>query len=129
MRRIWLAALLIWTGSALADVSLNTKLQLQADMERHIQGVMINGVYPHIDLTTGAQQTLFPAAGHPMILKMSQGELFVLCSELRDESGQSHNVDFYMAKSGASYKVIRTEVSNRAPLKALMERGLVAKVN
>ena len=64
-----------------------------------------------------------------MILKMSQGELFVLCSELRDESGQSHNVDFYMAKSGASYKVIRTEVANRAPLKALMERGLVAKVN
>ena len=71
MRRIWLAALLIWTGSALADVSLNTKLQLPADMERHIQGAMINGVYPHIDLTTGAQQTLFPAADHPMILKMS----------------------------------------------------------
>ena len=97
-------------------------------MERHIQGAMINGVYPHIDLTTGAAN-LVPAAGHPMILKMSQGELFVLCSELRDESGQSHNVDFYMAKSGASYKVIRTEVANRAPLKALMERGLVAKVN
>ena len=54
MRRTWLAALLIWTGSAIADVSLNTKLQLQADMERHIQGAMINGVYPHIDLTTGA---------------------------------------------------------------------------
>ena len=102
MRRIWLAALLIWTGSALADVSLNTKLQLQADMERHIHGVMINGVYPHIDLTTGAQQTLFPAAGHPMILQMSQGDLFVLCSELRDESGKSHNVDFYMANSTSS---------------------------
>ena len=51
----------------------------------------------------------------------------VLCSELRDESGQSHNVDFYMAKSGASCVI--EPVANRAPLKALMERGLVAKVN
>lgn len=114
---------------AKADVSLSTKMQLQADMQRHIDDRMVNGSYPSIDLTTGQLQTFYPASGHPMILEMTDQPLFVLCSEFRDAAGNNHNVDFYLKADGAGYKVIRTEIGNRDPLKALMQKGLVAKVD
>lgn len=129
MLRIFSLFACLFIFSAQAETSLATKMQLQADMQRHIDSRSIDGVYPHIDLETGQLKAYYPASGHPMILSMTDQPMYVLCSELRDEAGQAHNVDFYLQQAGAGWKVIRTEINNRDPLKALMQKGLVAKVD
>lgn len=129
MLRTFFAFVLILALPAQAEVDFATKMQLQADMQRHIDGQLIGNTYPSIDLITGEVRQYYPASGHPMILKMTGSDLFVLCSEFRDTAGNNHNVDFYLKPDGAGYKVIRTEIANRAPLKTMMQNGLVAKVD
>ena len=116
------------TLSANAEISMGQKIQLQSDMQRHIDAVSVDGQYLHYDIESGKLQTLFPAAGHPMILRHNAENMYVLCSEMRDASGTSHNVDYYMAEVNGQYTVIKTVIGNRAPLKALMEQGLVSKL-
>ena len=128
MKALLLALTFALSAPAFAEISMGQKIQLQADMQRHIDSVSIGGVYRHIDISDGSVRKLYPAAGHPMILKMTQQDMFVLCSEMRDDQGASLNVDYYMAKTDTGFQVIRTEIANRAPLKALMDKGLVAKL-
>lgn len=129
MLRIFYAFVLMIALPAQASIDFETKMQLQADMQRHIDGQLIGNTYPSIDLMTGEVRQYYPASGHPMILKMTGSDMYVLCSVFRDAAGNSHNVDFYLKPEGAGYKVIRTEIANRAPLKTMMEKGLVAKVD
>lgn len=123
-----LLTLLAFSQTSLAELSMGQKVQLQSDMQRHIDATSNDGRYLHYDVNSGQLTTLFPAAGHPMILKHNQEDMYVLCSEMRDESGQSHNVDYYMAKVGTEYKVIKTVIGNRDPLKVLMQQGVVSKL-
>lgn len=128
MKKLLIALSFAVALPAMAELSMGDKIQLQSDMQRHIDSVSVGGTYRHIDIATGAVMELYPAAGHPMILKMSQNDMFVLCSEMRDANGNALNADYYMAKTTSGYQVIRTEIANRDPLKALMGKGLVSKL-
>lgn len=132
MKNIMFASAIILTlGLTLpvhAEISMSQKIQLQSDMQRHIDAMSNNGQYLHYDIESGELQTLFPAAGHPMILQHNAQDMFILCSEMRDAAGNAHNVDYYMAKSGSQYRVIKTVIGNRDPLKALVEKGIVSKL-
>ncbi|MGB0958517.1 MAG: hypothetical protein ACPGUF_08595, partial [Litorivicinus sp.] len=112
MKALLLALTFALSAPAFAEISMGQKIQLQADMQRHIDSVSIGGVYRHIDISDGSVRALYPAAGHPMILKMTQQDMFVLCSEMRDDQGASLNVDYYMAKTDTGFQVIRTEIAN-----------------
>lgn len=107
-------------------LEMETRMQLQAAMQRHISRTTIAGVYPKMNLATGQVEKLHPAAGHPRVVTL--GEQYVLCSEFRDADGKQVSVDFYLARDDQRWTVFQVEFDNRAPLKALMSSG-VAKMN
>ena len=97
------------------------KAELQAAMQRHIDRNVIDGALPYLDLESGEVTPLYPTEAHPMILTLGEG--YVLCADLRTTEGVSRPVDFYMMPAGKRYKIVRTEIDNRPPLKALMQAG------
>lgn len=111
---------LVSTGAAANGVV--DKARLQAAMQQHIERSLIDGAILHLDTETGEVRTLYPTQAHPMIVSM--GNNFVLCADLRDKSGKTMPLDLYMAPSGRSFKVFHSEIDNRAPLMAFMNKGL-----
>ena len=85
------------------------------------------------DVRSARQQAEVAAASgnyetaHPMILQM--GEHFILCSDFRDGSGTSVNVDFYVARQDDAFVVFDTVVDDREPIQRLMRAGLVQPIN
>mgnify|MGYP001800319660 CR=1 FL=1 len=99
---------------------------LQASMQRSIERATIEGALHHIDISTGEEAKYYPTERHPMIVKL--GDIYVMCAELRTTEGTQHSVDFYMAENGRRYTIIRTEIDNRAPLKALIGQGIATRI-
>jgi len=104
-----------------ARVSVDTRVQLQAAMQSHIERSTVAGVFPFVDLRTGQVRKLHPGSAHPMMLRF--GEHFVLCTDFRDEAGRAVNIDFYVARNDRRFQVFQVEVANRAPLEALVKSG------
>ena len=107
-------------------LEVQTRMQLQASMQRHIDRTSIIGAYPKMNLATGKLDQLHPAAAHPRIVSL--GEQFVLCADFRDAEGKNVPVDFYMARDDQKWTVFQVEFDNRAPLKALMTSGVARMV-
>ena len=107
--------------AAAGQISETERVALQAAMVQHIDRQTIDGIYPWLNLPTGEVANYSPAKSHPMILKM--GETYVLCTDFKDMKGASTNVDFYLARKGKSFAVMRTEIGNRGPLMDLMKAG------
>jgi hypothetical protein len=87
----------------------------------------VKGTYLALERSSGVVRKLHPIAAHPIILKM--GEYFILCSDFKDQKGQSVNVDFYLAPRGKRYVVFEALVDDRNRLKRLMKAGKVSRVN
>ena len=124
MKRLFAFLIIIvslpFAAQAVEDTTV-LKAELQAAMQRHIDRSSIDGALPYMNLATGEIEPLYPTEAHPMILTMSGG--YILCADLRTSAGEARLVDFYVADGGKRFKIIRTEVDNRAPLKALMSSG------
>lgn len=125
MRRLAFLALLalgpLSAERALAQSLTEVRAQLQAALQRNLGRTMIEGALPHLDLSTGSLARFYPTDNHEIILKMD--DVYVMCATLVDDSGREATVDYYLAQSGDRFSVIRTEIDNRAPLKALMDTG------
>ena len=87
---------------------------------------MIGGALPHLDLTTGQLTRFYPTENHEIILKMD--EVYVMCATLLGPDGREVPVDYYISQNGGRYGVIRTEIDNRTPLKALMDAGRATRL-
>ena len=109
-----------------ADPNAATRVRLQGFLQSHIDRVLVDGAYLAVDLATGEVRKLYPTTAHPMI--MTFGSHYVLCSEFRDSAGKPIEMDFYTAARGNGHIVFRTEVANRAPLMALMDKGKVQRL-
>lgn len=95
-------------------------------MQRHIDRVLVNDVFVSVDLAGGGLEHYHPTKAHKTIL---QGDgYYVLCSDMRDQAGKSVPVDYYMVKARRGYRVFRTEIGNRKPLRALMKAGKLSKL-
>ena len=121
------AALLGVSAFASSPLSLSEKATLQAAMRLHIDRSLVDGVFLSLNEGTGEVESLRPAAAHPVILKM--GKYFVLCSDFRSESGETVNVDFYLAPKGNGYVVFDQKVEDRALIERLMKSGLAERVD
>ena len=124
-----LAFLLVSLSMAPAAFARDTtllKAELQAAMQRHLDRSSIDGALPFMNLETGEVEPLYPTESHPLILTI--GDSFVLCADLRTAEGVKRIVDFYLTPAGKRYKIIRMEVDNRAPLKALMTAGVAKRL-
>ena len=117
-----------WGTQAIAQQvsSISQRAELQAAMQQHIERNLVDGSYLHLDLETGEVSALAPVKAHPVILKF--GAYYVLCSDFRDETGKSVNIDYYMAKTDSSYVVFHSEVDKREQLMALMRKGKVKRL-
>lgn len=120
------AASVVWSGSAWA-ISMEEKVSLQAAMFAHIETSLIDGVIPHVELSSGEVVDLVPTKAHPMILAFN--EKYVLCTDFRDPSGAAVNVDFYMTNKDGQFVVFQTEINNRDSLKKLMSDGKVSMLD
>jgi len=107
-------------------MTLAEKASIQASMQRHMDGALVDGVLLYLDQKTGEVQRLHPVTAHPMILTM--GEHYVLCFNFRDDDGKNVPVDYYMAHRNGAYVVFHTSVADRALLKRLMSDGKVARL-
>ena len=103
-------------------LAIQTRVQLQAVLQTHIDRTTVSGVYPKVDLRSGKVSALHPAASHPMILSL--GDYYVLCADFRDAQGTPVNVDFYVAKRDRGFSIFQVEFANRAPLERLVKSGL-----
>lgn len=108
-------------------LTLSEKAALQAAMQRHIDGQLVNGAYLFLDARQEQIRPLHPVTTHPMILRM--GEHFVLCYDFRDDAGEQVLVDYYVAQTDGSYVVFHTEIANREVLHRLMEAGIVKRID
>ncbi len=120
-----LIALSIMTSTATAGHGVTTteKIMLQAAMQQSIARQLVDGKYYYFDAEAAKVHTLYPAKTHPMILRM--GEHFILCTNFRKDTGEAVNIDFYVARQGDGFVIFDTVVDNRAPIKKLMNAGLV----
>lgn len=114
------------TGSSSADERAKLRIELQASMQRFIDRSLIEDAFTTIRFEDGSLVRYFPAKAHTSIL---EGDgYYVLCSDMRNEAGQAVPVDYYMVKAGRGFRVIRTEIANRAPLRSLREAGKLKKL-
>lgn len=124
LRLVLLAFLAVgpWSATVAQAQSLTEiRTQLQAALQRNLSRTMIEGSLPHLDLITGELTRFYPTENHEVILKMA--DVYVMCATLVTADGQEATVDYYMTRNNASFGVIRTEIDNRTPLKALMDAG------
>jgi hypothetical protein len=127
----WLTALAL-LGAALpgsgarAAEALSTaeRVALQASMSQYIDQHTIGDAFIHVDPKTGEVQKLYPATQHPMIVRLN--EIVVLCADLRTKDGQLVNADFYATRDGGQFVIFQSEIGNRAPLQALMMKGVAS---
>jgi hypothetical protein len=108
-------------------IGVSEKAQLQASMQTYIDRRLVKGAYLSLDRVSGVVRELHPIAAHPIILKM--GKYFILCSDFRDQKGNSVNIDFYLAPRGNRYVVFEALVDERSGLQRLMKAGNVSRVN
>jgi hypothetical protein len=113
-------------STARADQSVTLLAKLQTVMQRHIEGQLIDGALRVRDLSNGDVSLYYPTERHSMV--MSIDEDYILCTDLVSESGESVPVDFYVTSAGDDYFVYQTEINNRRPLKALVEKNLVERL-
>ena len=112
--------------AAAAEDETAMAADLQIAMQRHIDRAVIDGALLHLDPATGTLTPFYPTKAHPVILA---GEgYFVLCGELADAAGRVVEVDYYLAPAGGGFRVFRTEIDNRAPLRQMMAAGLVERL-
>lgn len=116
--------LVILPALVFAADTTSIKTALQASLQRDLQRSLINGALTHIDLATGEVQEFYPTDTHPMIVAV--GDHFVMCSDMMAKDGSTRPVDFYMVSDGRGYRIFRTEIGNREPLMALMDKGVAA---
>lgn len=107
-------------------VGVAERTMLQAAVQQHIERNLIDGNYLQLDTATGQIHALMPFKPHPVILRM--GDYYVLCSDFRNDKGQTVNVDFYVAKRGQSYGVFHSAADGDALLKRLMKEGRVKRL-
>lgn len=108
------AQIAVGAAFAAGSIGIEQKAALQVVMQQHIQTSLVDGAYLHLDRKTGEIRKLYPVRAHPIILQV--GKFFVLCSDFRDRSGKSANIDFYIARQKNSYAVFQTVVDDRARL-------------
>lgn len=119
------AALLFAPALSLADDNAETKIALQASMQRHIERNLVDGAFMIVDYANGQLRKVFPAKAHSMIL-VGDG-FYVMCADVRDEDGKTVPVDYYLIETQRGFRVVRTEIANRAPLQAMMQDGKVRR--
>lgn len=123
-----LLALAVYTAlPAHAQSLTELRTQLQAALQRNLGRSMQAGALPHIDLKTGAVTRYYPTENHEIILRLD--EVYVMCATLVTEDGAKALVDYYLTESGGRFAVIRTEINNRAPLRALMDAGRAKRLD
>lgn len=123
-----LLALAVCTAlPAQAQSLTELRTQLQAALQRNLGRSMQAGALPHIDLKTGAVTRYYPTENHEIILRLD--EVYVMCATLVTEDGAKALVDYYLTESGGRFAVIRTEINNRAPLRALMDSGRAKRLD
>ena len=109
-----------------ADPNATVRVKLQSFLQTHVDRLLVDGAFLWLDLSTGEVRKLYPTTAHPMIMVF--GAHYVLCSEFRDSAGKPVEMDFYTAARGNGHVVFRTEIANRAPLMALMDKGKVQRL-
>ncbi|MDT8327744.1 MAG: hypothetical protein RQ750_10225 [Roseovarius sp.] len=118
-------AMLLGTG-AQAQSLTEVRTTLQAALQRNLSRTMIDGALPYLDLQSGEVTRFYPTENHEVILRMN--DLYVMCATLATDDGKETTVDYYMAQNRGSYGVIRTEIGNRAPIKALIKAGKAVRL-
>lgn len=130
MRRLVLLAFLALapcTAAVAQEQSLTEiRTQLQAALQRSLGRTMIEGALPHLDLGTGELTRFYPTENHEVILRMA--DVYVMCATLISDEGREATVDYYLTRNANGFGVIRTEIDNRAPLKALMDAGKATRL-
>lgn len=114
------------SGAALADKDAADLAALQVVMQRHIDSQLIDGALHHLDLETGNVVRYYPTEAHAMV--MAIGDDYILCTDLASTQGASVPVDFYVTPTDDGYRVYQTEIDNREPLRALIDKNQVERI-
>lgn len=109
-----------------AALDLAEKASIQASMQRHVDGQLVDGVLFYLDQESGDVRRLHPVTAHPMLMTM--GDHYVLCFDFRDDKGENVPIDYYMARRDGDYVVFHTAVADRTLLQRLMSDGKVARL-
>ncbi|UUX48491.1 hypothetical protein NUH88_13850 [Nisaea acidiphila] len=122
---ILFAAVTHSSGPATA-LTLSEKASIQAAMQRHVDGSLVDGAILYLNPKDGEVHKLHPVTAHPMILSM--GAHYVLCFDFRDDTGKEVPIDYYMARTSNDYVVFHTAIADRGLLQRLMKDGTVKRL-
>jgi hypothetical protein len=113
-------------GVAFAGDPLSTgdKVALQSTMAQYIEQHTVGDAFLHVDPHTGAVVKLYPVTQHPMIVKLN--DVVVLCADLRNKDGKTVDADFYATRENGQFVIFQIEIGNRAPLTALVVKGVAS---
>lgn len=132
MKKILFAAALLWAAvqpaaANMPQLSEGEIASLQAAMQSHIDAISVNGALLEINTRDGHVRPLYPAKAHPMV--MAVDNYFVLCTDFRSESGETENVNFYVAKDADRYVVFATTFGHDEYLSKMMDMDEAAAAN
>ncbi len=119
-------ASLVFNSAQATALTLAEKASIQASMQRHVDGKLVDGALLYLDQKSGEVHRLHPVTAHPVILTM--GDHYVLCFDFRNDDGKNVSVDYYMARRNSDYVVFHTAIAERALLKRLMSDGKIARL-
>ncbi len=124
-----LLALVLAVSSAKAETEVPAveAIGLQAAMQSYIEANLVNGSLLHIDESTGAVQSYYPAKAHPKIMQV--GRYYYLCANFRDAHGQEVMLNFYVAKDGDRYVFFHTIFGEDEALEERIEQHAAKLTN
>jgi hypothetical protein len=110
-----------------AALSQSEQVALQAAMQRHIDGVSVNGAVLQIAPDNLQVVEYFLKTAHPKMMRMN--DKVILCADFVDAAGKPHMGNFYMAKRDNDYVVFQTSFDSDPILEKLMKEGQVEMAN
>lgn len=120
-------ALAVSPVKAETEVPAVEAIALQAAMQSYIEANLVNGSLLHIDESTGAVHSYYPAKSLPKIMQI--GRHYYLCANFRDGNGQEVMLNFYVAKDGDRHVFFHTIFGEDEALEERIEQHAAKLTN
>jgi len=102
------------------SIDLETRIQLQLALKKHIDAVTADGVYEHFNIEQGQIEKLKLKNLHPVIFATENK--YMMCADFFDANGKDVLLDYIVSFSATGFRIEQEIRGRRSYLTQLFER-------